>query len=202
MNAAPYNLVGVPFSAYWAPVATAFPQPFAVVPGGWTLIGSNGPLDMGEDGVTVNIPQTIAKFRGLGHPGPRKSFRTEEDCMVSFLLADMTLEQIAIALNFNTITTTPPGADPGVKKIGLSRGLNVETVALLLRADDGSPYGPNWAAQWEFPYAQNTGSPQPVLGRKGPATFQVEFSMLVDPDATSLDESFGRLRVVNADPAT
>jgi hypothetical protein len=196
-NSAPFNLVGVPFTAYTAPVGTAFPSVWTVTPAvDWIKLGTNGALDYGEDGVTLNLSQSIAKWRGLGHPGPRKSFRTEEDLIVSLTLADMSLEQLKVVLNGNAITTVAPGGDPGTKSIGLSRGLGVSTFALLLRANDGSPYG-DFAAQYEFPLAQQTGSPQPVLGRKGPAIFNVEFSMLVDPDASGEDTRFGRLRVVH-----
>ena len=95
-------------------------------------------------------------------------------------------EQYSLALNGNTVTPST-----GEVKIGLSRGLVVDTRALLVRGP--SPYLADGAMQYEVPIVAQSGSPQPSLKRDEPAGLALEWSALVDPDAASDDERFGRL---------
>jgi hypothetical protein len=199
-NSLPYEIIGMPFTVYVAAADPVFPLIDAVPDAGvWTKLGTSGDLNYTEDGVTVKHNQSVSTWRSLGDPGPRKNFRTEEDQIVSFTLADMTLEQFKHAMNGNTVTAVPAGGEAGYKKIGLSRGLNIATVALLIRGPHASPYGALWNAQYEIPFAQQVGSQEVNFRRDGPALLALEYSSLVDATASSEEERFGRLVVQTAD---
>ncbi|MFZ5749101.1 MAG: hypothetical protein ACOY45_15760 [Pseudomonadota bacterium] len=188
----PYEIIGAPFTLWLAPVGTAFPLIDAAPGGAWKLVGSNGDENYTEDGVTIQHSQTINKVRTAGSVGARKALRDSEDMMVSLTLLDMTLEQYALALNGNEVETTAAGiGTAGYKTLGLSRGEEVTTYALLVRGP--SPYAPGMNAQFEVPRCYESGSPQPVFRKGQPAGLALQFDALEDPDAASADERFGRL---------
>lgn len=197
-NSAPLEIVAAPSDIYWSEEGADFPLIDAVPDEmDWTLIGTSGSLNYGDsEGVTVSHNQTIVKFRALGDCGVRKAFRTEEDQMVKFNLVDMTLEQYSLALNSNTVTTVPAGGEAGYKKVGLSRGFNIKTVQLLVRTV--SPAMTDGAAQYEIPRCQFTGNPEAVFKKGVPVGLACEFTALVDPNAASADERFGRLVIQTA----
>lgn len=117
--------------------------------------------------------------------------------MFRLTLVDLTVEQYRHALNFNGIATVVPAVGvAGTKKIGLSRGLSVHTVALLVRGP--SPYMDNGVAQWEAPITVQTGSPEPVFQRGEPAGLELEWTSLVDVSAATPDEGFGVFRAQTA----
>jgi hypothetical protein len=192
-NTAPYEVIAAPFVAYWAPVAEPFPAIDVAPAGNWLRIGTSGELNYGEEGVVIEQPQSIAKWRAGGSTGVRKVFRTEEDFMVRFTLIDLTLEQYRHGLNLNTITTVPAGSGTaGYKKIGLLRGNDVAQMAIILRGP--SPYGASMNLQFEIPIAFQTGEPKPVFGKKGePAGIELEFTAIVDPNASNEKEQYGRI---------
>lgn len=199
-NSAPFEIIAAPFTLYLAPVGTAFPA-VDVAPGGaWVKVGTSGDRNYTEDGVTVQHSQTIEQFRAAGSTGPIKAFRTEEALLISMVLADVSLEQYALALNHNAITTTAAGAGvPGTKKAGLSRGAFVAQRALLVRGV--SPYGDAMDMQYEVPKAFQSGSPEAVYRKGEPAALALEFTALEDPGAASTAERFGRL-VAQTAPAS
>lgn len=199
-NSLPYEIIAAPFTVWYAPVGTAFPDIEQAPLAPWAKIGSSGDLNYMDDGVTISHAQTMEKFRALGDAGSRKVFRTEEDLMVALVLADLTLEQYAHALNSNTITTVPAATNAGYKKIGLSRGFSVATVALLVRGP--SPYGANWSMQFEVPRAAQSGNPEVVMRKDTPAGLALEWTALVDPNAASEFERFGRIIAQTADAAS
>lgn len=196
MNSVPYEVIAAPYSVYVAPVATAFPAIDAAPAGPWALVGTSGNLNYDDGvGVTVEHSQEVVEWMALGDGGTRKVFRTKEGQKVKLKLVDITLEQYAHALNGNTVTE-----NPGERVIGLSRGFDVATYALLVRAEV-SPYQADGNSQYEIPIAAQTGSPT-VLYKKGePAGLDLEWITLVDPSAATTDERFGRLRVAD-DTAT
>jgi hypothetical protein len=180
-NTFPYEVIGSPFSIYVATAGTARPAIDNAPSGSWTLIGSNGNRSYAEEGVRVNIPQTLNKHRGLGSAAPIKLFRAEEDVIVQVTLADLTLEQIRYALNSNSVTET------GVtRKVNLSRGLPVATVALLVRGP--SPYMDGGFSQWWIPYVANSSSPELVMRRDQATTYTLEFTAIVNPNAETGEE--------------
>lgn len=200
-NSLPYEIIAAPFTVWYAAVGTTFPLVSAAPSGSWTKVGSSGDLNYLDEGVTVAHSQAMELFRALGDSGSRKAFRTEEDLKISLMLADLTLEQYQLALNANTITTTSQAVGvAGNKKVGLSRGLSVSTVALLVRGP--SPYGDDMTLQFEVPRAAQTGNPEVVFRRDQPAALLLEWTALVDPDASSADERFGRLRAQTTDVGT
>ncbi len=194
----PFEIIAQPFTAWIAPVGESFPGVGDAPVGNWSKIGTSGDLNYTEDGVTVAHAQTVENFKPLGSTGPRKAFRTEEELRISFTVADLTLEQYKHALNQNTVTTVAPGANPGFKKVGLSRGLAVAQRALLVRGQS-SPYGDDWDMQYEVPIVVEVGEPEVVFVKGDPAGLALEFLALEDPDAASTDERFGRLIAQNAD---
>jgi len=197
-NTQPFEIIAAPYNVYFAPVGTAFPLIDVAVPAApWKLVGSSGNLNYTDEGVTVAHNQALEKFRALGDSGSRKIFRTEEDLMIRLMLADITLEQYAHALNSNPVTTVAAGAGTaGYKVIGLSRGFAVATVALMVRGP--SPYGDNYTLQYEVPLAAQSGNPETVFVKNTPVGLALEWTALVDPNAVSAAERFGRLRAQHA----
>lgn len=199
-NSLPYEIIAAPFTVWWAPVGSNFPDVEIAPPGPWTKIGSSGDLNYSDEGVTVAHSQEMELFRALGDAGSRKAFRVSEDLIVRLQLADVTLEQYKHALNGNTVTDTPPFSNAGHRSVGLSRGFSVQTVALLVRGP--SPYMDDGVMQFEIPRAAQTGNPEVVFKKGDPAMLALEWTALVDPDATSEEFRFGRLKAQDSDPAT
>lgn len=201
-NTAPYEVIAAPYTLYVADVGEAFPAVNAAPGVNWTKVGTSGPLNYDRaEGVTVEHRQSVTPWRSAGDTGVRKNFRVEEDQIVRMKLVDITLEQYGLALNHNTITPVAAASGiAGTKKIGLSRGTQIVTKALLIRADV-SPYGEDLAMQYEIPLAQQIASSQVSLSKPGePAGLNLEWSTLVDVNAASVDERFGRLIAQTAAP--
>lgn len=199
-NAAPYEVLATgAIDVYLAPVGTAFPDlaDDPVVDAGFELLGSNGNLNYDSDaGIKVSHAQSLKPFMALGDCGTRKIFRSSEEQKVAVTLVDITLEHYRQALNRNTVTTTPgtPGTVTSNRKVGLSRGFRVDTVALLVKVR-ASGYGdgtPEWVSQYEIPIAAQSGNPEAIYKKDDPVKLPLEWSTLVDPDAVSSDERFGR----------
>src|SRR5690349_11911612 len=109
-NAAPFEIIAAPFEAWVAPVGTAFPAVDADPGVGWTKVGTHGADSYDESGVTVTPEETLAFIRSAGSTGAKKAVRTEENLTIGFVLQDLTLEQVQLALNGNAITATNAGA--------------------------------------------------------------------------------------------
>lgn len=198
MATTPFEVIAQPFTLYIAAVGTVFPDLDDTPGASWTKIGSSGDLNYMEDGVTVMHNQEVELWRSLGSPGPRKAFRAEEELHITLTVADLTMEQYSLALDYNTVTTVAPATGvPGYKKVGLSRGLDASQKALLVRGN-GSPYGDNWKMQYEVPVAVQVGEPEVVFVKGEPAGLALEFVALEDPNAASTDERFGRILAQNA----
>jgi hypothetical protein len=79
-NSEPLEIIAASQSLYLAPLGSPFPavdeDPDPEV---WTLLGKYGPLNYKDDGVTVDLKETITLFRALGDTGARKAFRQDED---------------------------------------------------------------------------------------------------------------------------
>lgn len=200
-NSLPYEIIAAPFELYFAPVGTAFPAINLATPAApWTKVGSSGSLNYDDaEGVKVSHAQSIAKFRALGDSGSRKVFRTEEDLMIALKLIDVTLEQYAHALNSNAVAVSAASSGvAGFKKIGLSRGFSVATVALLVRGP--SPYGDSMTMQFEVPRAAQSGNPEVLISKGTPMGLALEWTALVDPNAVNEFERFGRLIAQHQQP--
>lgn len=198
-NTVPYEVIAAPYVAWWAPVGTAFPLLNAAPSGSWIKIGTSGDLNYDEGvGLVIEHSQAIVEWRATGDAGTRKVFRTEEGQKVRLKLVDQTLEQYRLALNNNAVSTVAAGSGTvGYKKIGLSRGFTVATMALLVRGI-ASPYGADWNGQYELPIVAQTGNPTVVHAKKGePAGLDLEWTSLVDPSQSGA-EYFGRLLAQHA----
>jgi hypothetical protein len=193
-NSVPFEIIAAPVDVWIAPVGAAFPEvdqdPDSSE--GWVRVGSSGNLNYSDDGVTVEHSQNMNLIRALGDAGSRKAVRTSEDLKIRLTILDLTIDQYAHALNGNTVSTVPASSGvPGTKTVGLSRGLSVDTKALLVRGP--SPYMADGILQFEVPRAAQTGNPSIVMRKDQPAGLALEWTALVDPDASSADERFGRL---------
>jgi len=193
-NSIPYEIVGVPAEIYLAAVASTFPDIDATPnPATWTLLGTDGSLNYTPDGVIAGHPQSFNIFRSLGDAAPRKVFRTEEDGKYGVTVADMTLEVFKEIVGNIVNTVASGGGTAAHKWVGLSRGLTIATVALLIRVPDGSPYIAEGNLQYEIPRAQYTGSPESTWRRDNPTLLTMEWMALVDPDALSPERRLGRI---------
>lgn len=192
-NTFPFEvLIGAPFSIYTAAAGTARPAfdetPDPMV---WTLLGTNGPKSYAEEGLQLSCPQETSPFRGYGSAAPLKIFRTSEDAMFRVVIADMTLETLSHALNQNSVATTPH------RKVGLSRGLTVATVAVLARGP--SPYADDSYSQIWIPYAANVSTIELTLRRDQATTFALQWQGIVDPNAESDAEQLGVFEALDDD---
>lgn len=182
-NAYPYEIMGAPHSLYIATAATARPAIGAAPAVGWVLVGTAGNRSYSEEGVRVNSPAAYNYFRGLGSAAPRKAFRSEEDVMISVTLADLTLESLATAFNKLASGVVETGI---TRKLGLSRGLGVQTVALLVRGP--SPYMDDGFSQWWIPQAANVTSIDLAMRRDNATTYPLEFRAIWYDLATTGEE--------------
>jgi hypothetical protein len=184
-NAYPYEVMGAPHSLYIATFGTARPALNVADPTGvgWTLIGLNGNKSYAEEGVRVNSPAAYNFFRGYGSAAPLKAFRSEEDVMCQVVLADMTLESLALGFNKLSSGVTEVGI---TRTLGLSRGLGVMTMALLVRGP--SPYMDDGIAQFWIPVAANVSAVELALRRDNGTAYGLEFRALYYADATAGEE--------------
>lgn|SRR5574341_2286648 len=201
MAVTPYEVVAQPFTIYVAPVGTAFPSIEDAPLAPWVKVGTSGDLNYTEDGVTVTHSQSVELWRAYGSTGPRKAFRAEEELRIAFVLADISLEQYNLALEYNAVATVAAASGTGgYKKIGLTRGLTVNQRALLVRGPDASAYGSTWNTQYEVPIAVQASEPEVVSVKNEPMALALEFVAIEDPNAASVAERFGRLVMQNANP--
>src|SRR5699024_1824735 len=110
---------------------------------GWVLLGTNGDKNITEDGLTIRHTGDISTFYTLGSTGPRKNFRNREGMELEFMLADLSAEMYARALNLDPtdVVDTAAGAGAqGNRYFAALRGFTLPTVALLARCGM-SPYG-------------------------------------------------------------
>lgn len=190
MGQAPYEIIAAPFEVYIAPVGEAMPAVTLEPPvGNWTLLGTLGDTEYGEDGVSVQHTETVEDFRSLGSTGPVKAFRTEEDLLVSFMLHDLTLEEYARALNFGTVVT-----DSNDKTLAMYQGQEVAYRALLVRGNGAGPYGASYNMQFEIPRVREDSAPEVIFTKGAPAGLALIFRAMIDLNAATDGARFGLIR--------
>ena len=190
----PYEIVAGPLDLWLAPVGTAFPLVAAVPAVAWKKVGTNASRNYSEDGVTVQHSQKIDTATPAGAVGPVKAWRTEEGLIIGVTMWDVTVEQYTLALGAAAPSVTAAAvAQAGYKKIGLSRGKDVVTYALLARGQ--SPEADAFMAQYEIPVCFQNASPKPIFTKGKSAGIELEFMALENPAAVSDLERFGRLIV-------
>jgi hypothetical protein len=153
-NVAPYQIIAGPCQVYIAPVTTAFPT-VGTAPSGfagaWISLGHT------DGGVKVMHTQTIVALRTDQVTAPVKAVRSEEDLQIDFSIVELKLENYATALNQAVAGPTNNG---GNKSLNLYRGgSGIETVAMLVRGTQLSPYGA-FNLQYEVPSVYQNGSPE------------------------------------------
>lgn len=190
--AAPFEILAGPLDLWLAPVGTAFPVVTAAPAGPWAMVGTAGKRNYSDDGLSVQHSQKIDTATPAGAIAPVKAWRTEEGLIFTVTMWDMSLEQYTIALGAAApVTTAAAAGSPGTKKIGLSRGPDVVTYALLARGM--SAYGDAYKAQYEIPVCFQNASPKPVFAKGKPSGLELEFMALEHSAAASELERFGRL---------
>ena len=193
-NVAPFNILMAVGDVYIAPIGTVFPDPDEAPSVAWAKLGTLGIEDFSEDGVTLTHEQSVNEFMGAGSTIPRKASRVSENMTVSLKLVDLTLEQYKHALNENAITTTAAAAGtPAKKEINLYQGVDVSTLALLVR--NHSPYSGDSGSflQYQLPCVYQSGNPEVVFVKGDAAGIALEFKSLRDPNAVSAAASFGKI---------
>jgi hypothetical protein len=189
---APYEILAGPLDLWLAPVGTAFPVIGAAPAGPWAMVGTAGKRNYADDGLAVQHTQKIDTATPAGAIAPVKAWRTEEGLIVTVTMWDMSLEHYTIALGGAAPTTVAAAVGtPGTKKIGLSRGPDVVTYALLARGN--SAYGDNYKGQYEVPVCFQNASPKPVFAKGKPSGLELEFMALESSAAASELERFGHL---------
>lgn len=189
-NQQPYEITAGPVEVYIAPVGESMPAIGTEPPGGnWTLIGTIGDDETSEEGVSIQHTESLEVFRGLGSTAPMKVFRTAEDLIIGFSLADLTLEEYARKLNFNTVAT-----DTDDKTLDMYKGDVVLYRALLIRGEDKGPYGASYNIQWEIPRVYASGDAEIVWVKGSPAMLAIQFTAAADLNASADSDRFGVIR--------
>jgi hypothetical protein len=177
------EVIAAPFTAWVAPVGTAFPSISTVeasFASSWTKVGKSGTKSYSEAGVTVTHGQTHGQFVSAGGITPRKKWRTEETMKVSFDVVDLSPKTYALLMDNATVTTVT--GTPGTQSLSLRRGkgpfqVNLEFFALLLRGL--STIKETDLAQYQVSSVCMVGQPAMKFSLKqGPAMFTVEFDVL------------------------
>lgn len=199
MSLQPLSIVAGSATVYIAPVAEAFPLIDATPAGNWVAIGTNSDRSYSEVGVTFNPSQTIEAIRVLGETLPMKLFRTEEDVHVLLTILDATLENVRYAFNQNTVTDNAEASGiAGFREIDIRRGFDVAQRALLVRMPQGSPYLASVAFDIQLPAVSQVGSPSLVVTKGEPIGVEMDFQLIVDPNAASESKRGGILLAEDA----
>jgi hypothetical protein len=177
---------------YVAPVGTTFPTLTATPSASWTYVGET------QDGVTVTADQSIEEITVDQETGPVEAVRAEESLMVETKMARHTIENLAIALGQTAIDTPPSTGVAGTREVPLYKGSAVQKYALLFRGK--SPYG-DYPAQFEIKRGYFGGSTELEFVKDANTPIPVEFHALVDLNAATNAEKFGRVVAQDA-PAT
>lgn len=172
----PYEVLLASLSAYWAPYGEAFPAINVSPAGNWRLIGTAGPLNVSEEGVTLTMSQELFDVRVDGSAYPVKQGRTSEELTIAFTLFDLTLEQMSLVVNSNTVSTV--GGSPAYKYMYLERGASVTSFGLLLRHP--SPYNDALNMQWELHKVSHRGASEITMRRTAAAGLRMEFTAQAD----------------------
>lgn len=177
------EILAGPLELYLAPVGEAFPVIGDPPAGNWELIGASGDENYTDDGVTVNLPQSIEKFTPAGTTMAVKAFRTEESVEVGVTVADVRNQVLQYALNGNSIDEST-----GVSEIALLRGLDVTEYALMARGK--SPYedaSDTDTGQFQVPRCYMMSEPEIAYVKGEPHAVELNFDALL-PESESVDD--------------
>ena len=170
----PYQLMNGPFAVYIADPVELPPDIDNAPTGNWELLGVSGDKDITEEGISINMEQAISWFRGLGSTAPRKGFRTTEDLIVSFTLADASVENYARAFNDAAIEL---GGNH--RRIALLQGAEVAQFSLLIYGDGKSAYGDFNSLFW-LPRCSHDANLETKIVKGEPIGLAYKFHALID----------------------
>ena len=173
------EIINGPLSVYWGPVGESFPAVSAAPAGNWALLGTSGAANYTDDGVSVRHEKSVEYFRALASGYPRKSFITEADTFIAVTMVDMTLAQMRLALNQNTVT-----ADTGFDYVSLDIGVDVSEIALLVRGTGKSPLFDGSNLQFEFDKVVEEGSRDLNFSKGEPVGAELMFRVIYNDGAT------------------
>lgn len=177
MSQAPFQLMNGPFQVYVATPVVLAPDiaiPSASIDAAWSLLGVAGDKDVTEDGIKVTGEQDVTKWKGLGSTATRKMFRTSQDIVVAFTLADASIENYARAFNGAAVDL-----DSHRRLINLLMTSDVTQFSLLIRGDDRSPYG-EFNTQWWLPRVSHDANIETVYVKGQPVGLAYNFTALDD----------------------
>ena len=189
-NSVPYEILTGVGNLYLAPLGTAFPAVNAVPGAAWRDLGYT------QEGVSIKKSQKIEKINVDQETGAVKASRMEESQTIETNLAEATLENLADYVG-NTVTDTPAASGTiGIREVGLYSGGYVKTYSALFRGM--SAYG-NYPAQYQVPVCYIDGDAELKFqkGGKNPV-IKIALEALVDPNATSESEKFGKIVMQDA----
>lgn len=147
----------------------------------WRNIGET------QDGVEVDLSQKIELTRTDQRTGPVKATREEEAMKLKTKLAELTVENLAMALG-NSVTDTAPGVGTiGTRKVYMYRGAGVEELALLFIGS--SPYLDGPGAYYVPRAYIDMDSLKYDKAKNTPIPITIE--ALEDLNAATADERFG-----------
>lgn len=190
MNTQPYEILTGVGDLYIAPLGTTMPAVDAVPGAAFRHLGYT------QDGVTVKKTNKIEPLKVDQETGPVKATRTEEVMTIETSLAEMTEENLADYTG-NNVTMTPPASGvAGIKTIGLYSGADVKESCFLFRGK--SAYG-DYPSQFWIPRGYIDGDAELKFTKNGNPAIKIAITALVDPDAVSDAEKFGKLVMQNAE---
>ena len=202
MSTDPFELLVAQFTISLAPVGESFPDLDSAAAGNWTALGTTGPVDYSEEGISVELSQVTNPIRSYGSTGIRKMLRSEEDVKLTVTLQDVTMEALTEALNRVAAADTAAGSGTvGYQSLNLLRGHSVAEFALLARAVE-SPYYDvstgDWGFQYELFRCVQVGSPTIVHVKDNVPALALEFQCLEDPAQSTDLERYGRFVISDA----
>lgn len=177
------ELVSAPLTLFLSPVGTAFPT-VDEAPGSfsddWVLLGSNGDLNYDSTGITATHNTTKATFTPVGSTVPTKVWTTDEGLELAVVLADLSPDQYAIALNDAEVATIAATSEVcGEMDIPLMQGGHVALFALLARGISSIDSTLN--CQYAVPVVYQSANPAPVFKKGAPGELSLTWATLLDP---------------------
>ena len=171
------EIVTGPLELWWAAVGTAMPAVDDDAATGFTKIGTSGDENYHEDGVTIQMDQTLEFFRSLGSAHRICAFRTEQDISVTVTLVDMTAAELRVGFDLLAVTTD---TTPDINILDLDYGLSVSDLALLVRGTGNSPEFAGANMQFECNRVVEMGSHALSFVKGEPVGVELEFALLLD----------------------
>jgi hypothetical protein len=192
------TVVRGPYNVWVAPVGSVVPTVLTMgtLDPAWKKLGARGLRSQGDSGVTVSYKQKLEEWRGQSNAIQDVS-RTEEDILIAFELADISLEVLSQALNGNLVTVTlPASAVKGKKKMPNFRGSDVNPFACLIIGK--SPYVVGEGALFYVPKVFNNTDIDLAFTKSSPAMTKLEFKAVEGPNATDIDADLGFWEIISA----